>query len=171
MRATKSDTAVSPGHPYIADPQQSGSIQFAIDFEKELKLGCFGSGRRNRAAAKTSQRLELDFAKLSPVDFSRRGPFLLTWADGNQIVGYVRCENLGLSLQLTYSPVQGVELKQSIPITRTKPNFGGYRRWFECPDCARRCRILYLEDHFKCRRCAGLVYPSQSCWRSESKAG
>lgn len=41
--------------------------------------------------------------------------------------------------------------------------FGGFRPWFLCPDCRRRCGHLYLLRELpKCRRCGQLAYPSQS---------
>ena len=35
------------------------------------------------------------------------------------------------------------------------------RRWFRCPGCARRCRVLYGGKRFRCRLCQGLRYETQ----------
>lgn len=36
----------------------------------------------------------------------------------------------------------------------------GYRPWFTCPECRRRCRYLYNRrfEEWTCRKCLGLVY-------------
>jgi hypothetical protein len=39
-----------------------------------------------------------------------------------------------------------------IPIVTTECHFGGERRWFLCPDCGRRCAVLYKPD-YRCRLC------------------
>lgn len=41
---------------------------------------------------------------------------------------------------------------------------GGWRWWFQCPTCARRCAVLYLRAGTwpGCRKCMSLAYPSQS---------
>ena len=40
-------------------------------------------------------------------------------------------------------------------------HFGGERPFFFCPECSRRCRILYLTDPLACRKCLGLAYKTQ----------
>src|SRR5262249_33875310 len=55
----------------------------------------------------------------------------------------------------------------------TPTMFGGYRKWFACPDCRRPARILYGVNSLQCRRCRGLKYASQSeasHWRAQRKA-
>jgi len=52
----------------------------------------------------------------------------------------------------------------------TPCNYGGKRWWFICPECHRRCRILYKpsdEIYFACRICHNLTYESQQ----EGKTG
>lgn len=47
-------------------------------------------------------------------------------------------------------------------ITSTQQRRGGLHRWFACPDCSRRCRLLYLRDgRLACRQCHGMIYASQ----------
>jgi hypothetical protein len=49
-----------------------------------------------------------------------------------------------------------------IPLTTTPCQFGGIRHSLECPHCARRREILYMQDtSFYCRQCSRLLYPSQ----------
>lgn len=52
----------------------------------------------------------------------------------------------------------------SLPIAVTKPFYGGYRVWFECPrsSCGRRTPHLYVEDGaIACRKCLTLRYETQ----------
>ena len=50
----------------------------------------------------------------------------------------------------------------AVTLVRTRCNYGGYREWFECPNCLKRAGVLYLhDDNFKCRKCLGLGYLSQ----------
>ena len=45
-----------------------------------------------------------------------------------------------------------------VEVVLTPCNFGGHRACFLCPDCRRRCAILYPT---KCRICLGLHYRSE----------
>lgn len=45
-----------------------------------------------------------------------------------------------------------------IKLTWTPNTFGGWRPWFRCPKCSRRCVVLYDDV---CRQCSGLKYRSQ----------
>ena len=48
---------------------------------------------------------------------------------------------------------------QVINFTKTPCTFGGFRYWFLCPDCGRRCASLYRKKHhFTCRVCLRLKY-------------
>lgn len=50
---------------------------------------------------------------------------------------------------------------QPLRITRTACNYGNWRYWFVCPDCGRRCGILYrsgLYGRYACRKCHDLTY-------------
>lgn len=44
-------------------------------------------------------------------------------------------------------------------VTTTPCPFGGVRFWFVCPDCGRRCEILYT---YSCRICCGGRYWSET---------
>lgn len=51
----------------------------------------------------------------------------------------------------------------SVRMVTTQPHYGGFRTWFVCPRCGRRCGILYIHAHnvhFACRVCANLNYLS-----------
>lgn len=49
---------------------------------------------------------------------------------------------------------------KKILLTETKCNYGGIRKWFNCPSCSRRVRVLFGRD-FKCRTCLKLKYKCQ----------
>lgn len=47
---------------------------------------------------------------------------------------------------------------QTIRIESTPVNLGGFRKWFICPECERRCAILYSAGNLACRKCHNLHY-------------
>ena len=48
---------------------------------------------------------------------------------------------------------------QVINFAKTACTFGGFRFWFVCPDCNRRCASLYKrKNHFTCRVCHRFKY-------------
>jgi hypothetical protein len=52
---------------------------------------------------------------------------------------------------------------QVVPIEITHPHFGGMRWWFNCPQCEKRCKKLYLPPRqweIACRLCHNLTYTS-----------
>jgi hypothetical protein len=98
---------------------------------------------------------------------------LITWeacASGKLQVGRGSWMNYTLAnnvLELTYTfktgPSAGQPVRCLIAICATQPHFGGRRLWWECPQCERRCRKLYLasgEKTYRCRVCADLTYLS-----------
>ena len=49
-----------------------------------------------------------------------------------------------------------------IPVEKKPCNYGGFYRFFHCPQCDRRMRKLYLvQGKYLCRKCADLKYYSQ----------
>lgn len=63
--------------------------------------------------------------------------------------------------------VNGQGIKQTIKLTITKPNYGGLRWWFVCPNLGIRASKLYLppgQQNFASRRAHDLTY--QSCRES-----
>src|SRR5687767_2851455 len=52
--------------------------------------------------------------------------------------------------------------------TYTTPGVGGQRAWFLCPNCSRRCRIVYGGYPFACRLCLNLAY--RTCQESRLDA-
>ena len=68
--------------------------------------------------------------------------------------------SLNLSYQLVTGEGSAVAVDEVVNLRSTKTSLGGIRRWFECPGCNRRSRILY-GPRFRCRLCHGLWYESQ----------
>lgn len=51
----------------------------------------------------------------------------------------------------------------ALPVTTTRQHFGGIRRWWRCPLCGRRCRVLVAvapEAPIACRVCLNTRYAS-----------
>lgn len=78
-------------------------------------------------------------------------------------------------LQLCFV-ANGIPVTQHVEITRTACTFGGTRAWLHCPRCSRRVGVLYFSGGaFKCRRCGGVAYTTQSedaiarSWRRQHK--
>lgn len=101
----------------------------------------------------------------------------LHWVWRDQASLHLRIGPGRADLRFRYPRAQGEwqEAEFIVAIARTSCNFGGDRPWFVCPNCARRCAIIYLRGWPRCRRCAQLVYPSQSesaierSWQRTSK--
>jgi len=67
--------------------------------------------------------------------------------------------------QLHYQIASAQEqIDYKVPLTTTRPNYGGIRWWFRCPGqgCSRRVMKIYLGGkYYLCRHCHDLVYESQ----------
>jgi hypothetical protein len=55
----------------------------------------------------------------------------------------------------------GELFNQSIQISKTPCNYGGYRYWFICLKCGKRVGVLYRHGVFVCRHCIGVNYQTQ----------
>ena len=69
-------------------------------------------------------------------------------------------EELDWYLQIAnYGPKNGSSV---INLQMACCKYGGWRFWFECQRCERRCGILYEHnDNYECRQCLNLGYDSQ----------
>ena len=65
------------------------------------------------------------------------------------------------------TPYDGVMIEHGKGRTRvdliyTDQHLGGRRRWFVCPDCGRRCLLLFRRvGRLACRACHDLAYASE----------
>ena len=51
--------------------------------------------------------------------------------------------------------------QEKVELASTTGHYGGNRPWFICPECGRRCAILYALGRFLCRKCHHLTYQCQ----------
>jgi hypothetical protein len=85
--------------------------------------------------------------------------YTLTWTRGEKLVASLRLVTVpgsGVILAYNYQgePVKPYLVRWDV----TTPHYGGWRYWWLCPQCGRRCAILYGGRLFLCRQCHGLTY-------------
>ena len=119
----------------------------------------------------------LDLCTLTERDLLPGGVYAYTWSRDGLRTGSIDIQAHAQSLHLIYrSRSHGGEwqdVREVVPLLETATCFGGRRRWFGCPGCARACRVLYGGGRFLCRRCRNLRYESQreAAWsRAASRA-
>ena len=115
--------------------------------------GCRAGSHGGRAT--TDQHQQLDIRLL------RRGGLLQAGARFQ--MGKIHGHNTGATLLLSWSNAHG-KRRCAVRLLRTHCNYGGVRRWLQCPveSCRRRVGVLYLkDDSIACRECTGLAYRSQ----------
>jgi len=144
----------------------------------------YGAGRPGWRR-KCEQTYSLDIRRLH--QRQRLEPHLTyswAWSRGGERSGeiavYVNDQGNGLTLRYQWTPY-GYEARSIAciaSIVRTRCNYGGFRPWFVCPDCGRRCAVLYgvsRHGNFACRVCQRLVYSSEAespldrLWRKQRK--
>ena len=90
---------------------------------------------------------------------------MVNWARDGQPIGSIGLLALPEGIQLSFRArtAEGPweEVRETIGYLMTATPFGRPRRWFQCPGCARRCRVLYGGKRFRCRLCQGLRYECQ----------
>lgn len=127
-------------------------------------MGGSGSGRFNRLAPKVSDYLMLNVSAFKLSDFEKGETGRYIWTlDGSEIASIVyRLERDFLELDYVYRKGGGShQVLEEIAFEFATQPFGGYRRFFVCPSCNRKCRILLGAQKFRCRRCRQATYPSQ----------
>jgi len=114
------------------------------------------------------RRRNYEYPRLIPSDIKKymsppngcRHP--LSWSINGQLV---------LELDATTTPY-GLDLKDSkgfqqlIPTAWTKLK-NGTRQWWLCPECRRRCGVLYFDNGFGCRHCIKPAYECQNGSRTD----
>jgi hypothetical protein len=147
-----------------------------------------GSGGSRYAAGrpgwrrKCEQSLPLDIRRLR-----RKGPFHpgsefgWHWTLDGEPFGNIRIAVGYASVQLSYNwTIQGeaTNRRYDVQIEQTACHYGGFRPWFKCPWCSRRCAVLYGlsgDGYFGCRKCLRLAYSSEAedtlgrLWRKQRK--
>lgn len=84
------------------------------------------------------------------------------------------CETISINQIINgETEIEWVEINsQIIEITQSRCNYGGFRKWFICPQCNKRIGNLYrkpLHKHFYCRYCQNLTYQLRKYHRSPSE--
>jgi len=90
---------------------------------------------------------------------------VLNFSRGGESTGCISYQiyegRLELSFRIREHGEEWEDIKQSIRITETPCNFGGVRKWLECPNCERRVTTLCQgHKYYFCRRCYNLTYSS-----------
>lgn len=135
-------------------------------------MGGLGSGRVLgwQATEKIDGLLDLDIRLLKKRGLLKPNTAVtVNWGFGNgrsssiQIQMASSRDSLALSYYVTRAGAEhGIYQVEVIQLTTTPCHLGGYRNWFFCPKCDRRCEILYTGMPFRCRECHNLSYASQS---------
>tara|TARA_R110000868_G_scaffold115892_1_gene309131 strand:- start:388 stop:987 length:600 start_codon:yes stop_codon:yes gene_type:complete len=128
-------------------------------------MGGFNSGG-GRGALRTGYFLDLDLASLKRLNMLRPGySGSLHWSRGDETIGtigvWVRQDSIRLSYRSRPYGGEWETIEDTIPLVETEAGFGGRRKWFLCPSCRRRARILYGGRLYRCRVCRGATYESQ----------
>ena len=90
----------------------------------------------------------------------------LTWFWNGEERGFINYQLEQTGLRLLYRTRQKGEthwhdVDELVRFAYTDLTYG-HRPWFLCPDCNRRCKILYDGGAlFRCRKCVSAVYESQ----------
>ncbi|MBX2997782.1 MAG: hypothetical protein KF893_04675 [Caldilineaceae bacterium] len=85
----------------------------------------------------------------------------MQWHMGKQQIGEIGLTVLpGRGVRLDYKH-NGEPITELIQLAHTEQRLGGYRAWWLCPACGRRCGVLYGGRRFLCRLCYRLPYPVQ----------
>jgi hypothetical protein len=117
---------------------------------------------RQPKRATTCEALDLDIRELARVKNFREGlaKFEATWTY------WLTKSSVGVTVLgsecalVSYSDTRGEAITERIGIEWTPCNYGGARPWWSCPQCDRRCVIVYARGArpFMCRLCADLTY-------------
>ena len=87
-----------------------------------------------------------------------------------ELVPYPGWHNTFATTTTRRGPDGTVSRATDIRVMWTEPNYGGLRPWFLCPGCRRYCDRLYVDElELKCRKCARLLYASQSMRPAETR--
>ena len=88
----------------------------------------------------------------------------LAWRSAGKEIASIGIEADFNSVRFRYTS-QGRSVDLPISLDHTQPGYmPGWRQWFLCPECGRRCALLYA-PRFACRICLDLRYESQRSGR------
>ena len=120
--------------------------------------------------------LAIDMKNLAKwADMEQNSRRTLTWSYGSRVTDSVGVEVFaGREILIHYTLTdrwtkEKKTIENWVMIESTQCFYGGKRWWFLCPNCERRCRVLYLppdQTYFSCRICHNLCYRSEQVKRS-----
>jgi hypothetical protein len=119
---------------------------------------------RNRFAPRTDGFYRIDLAEFPKAILQAGGQGTFRWSQNGHEIGSacyrVQADHLILSYTATTNG-ERQSIKDQVYFAFTKQPFGGLRKWFVCPSCLCRCRVLFGGAYFRCRQCQGATYESQ----------
>ena len=132
-------------------------------------MGGWGSGRRGGrglVTGKTSDFHAIDLAWLRRQGCLAPGSSgSLTWSRRETVLASIRyrveADGFRLRYRTRQHDAEWHEVDELVAFVQTAACFGGRRKWFQCPSCRRRCRILYGGSNFRCRLRHRLKYEAQ----------
>lgn len=133
-------------------------------------MGGIGSGNRHRFGVKRTceSLLHID------IRYMRKAGLLkpntkgtLSWSQRGERIGWISYNCYVDYLELNFrtrevGTIDWQDVRQTVPLENKTQPFGGVRRYFNCPECAQRCLVLYSSGMFACRKCQRLTYQSQN---------
>ena len=136
-------------------------------------MGGYGSGRPSQKFDYTVEDCKvIDIYNVIRPGFAKPGSGsfgTICWSINEQPTGSIgysyQLDTLSPHLRLMYTWNKTVTVDYQLPLTHTKPYFGGIRWWFVCPGsgCGQRVKKLYAAPSsrfFLCRTCQNLTYTS-----------
>jgi hypothetical protein len=130
-------------------------------------MGGYGSGRRWDAKSTVEEYNRIDIRWLKQQGCLRPGyAGSIEWSCNGSPSGSVGARMVGDTFVLAYNhrdrDGQWTPVEQTIQLSRSSCNYGGYRYWFLCPQCNARVAVLCRAGkYFLCRHCHNLNYASQ----------
>jgi hypothetical protein len=79
-----------------------------------------------------------------------------------RVEDYIRTARKSLKKAIVEAQITASGYK--VVLTTSKTHYGGERLWFRCPQCYKRCGILYqspIASRVVCRKCIGFFYRQQ----------
>lgn len=136
-------------------------------------MGGMGSGAsRFRRIAEECKRIDIR-------EWQRRGylrgscQFGWRWTCGEEITGSITVTTEPREIRLHYTITGDMPeaVLERIRLDIRPCRFGGERKYFTCPRCARNAEILYMaRGRFSCRKCARIGYAIENLekqWRAD----
>lgn len=112
---------------------------------------------------KCEELLRLDIRQLRSRGRLQVGAsFSWQWSMGDLTVASIHIFVGSRGLALSYRTGEH-NVSQRVDFAWTACHFGGLRTWLVCPDCKRRCAVVYGVNRFgrfSCRSCMNLAYSS-----------